>query len=108
MNCQIKNKKGKNRVLKFEGDLTVNNSVEIKGFLKKLFEDEGNFSIDHSSVSSFDFSYIQLLASFQFECEQQGKKLSFSGNIPQELKNAVSDSGFVNQFDFSKINEQGQ
>ena len=101
MNCQIISDKEQNRILKLEGELTVVNSAEVKGYLKKLMKDEGELVIDHSSAESFDFSYVQLLAAFQYECEHKGRQLSFCGETPHELIDAVCNSGFTNEFDFS-------
>ena len=84
----------------FDGSLTIENTGNIKSFLKEALIVSGDVLLNHNKAQEFDFSYLQLLSSAYKAYKLLNKKLSLADGSPEEFKNLVKNSGFTNTIDF--------
>ncbi len=75
-------------------ELTLNNIEAIFEVIKPDVEDKKNLLIKVNDVDNFDLSAIQLFESIKKSCNALGSKIVFEINLPEELADLISKSGF--------------
>lgn len=85
------------------GELTVQNILEIKNMISGAFQNYNTIVIDQTGAVQYDLSYIQLLISLKKSASVQGKIFQLLCNDKPEFKNSVLDAGYDYDSAFSKI-----
>lgn len=87
-------------VLTFEGQHTIEKALSVRESLLQAIEGEKNkILIDLSRLKKIDLSFLQLLYSAGLEAEANGKEISLTGEVPQQVKEAVFLAGFDKNLD---------
>ena len=85
---------GNRGVITLSNDLTLPHAEELKKIFIKALVDTDDVSIVMENVHDVDLSCLQMLCSAHRSAVRFKKKVSFSGNLPQALKDAVRAAGF--------------
>lgn len=85
--------------LPLKGDLTIQNAAELKKKLTSAFKNNTSIVIEHSDITRFDVTYIQMLYACCKKAEKEGKELK----ITFDDKEYVSD--FLQQLGIKENNE---
>jgi ABC-type transporter Mla MlaB component len=87
-------KSGKAGVLKFEGEVTVQQAEEIKDKLMQALGRVENIYVDISKVSEADLSLLQLMCSAHRTAVTMHKGFHISGPVPEYLRQLAEMAGF--------------
>ncbi|KJR40043.1 anti-sigma-factor antagonist [Candidatus Magnetoovum chiemensis] len=89
---QKKNKK--TGLLTLSGDLTIQNSMEIKKAIEDAIDNIEILQIDIEKSESIDLSFLQLICSAKKTLNIKKKQLEFTGLCPQSYTHVVEEAGF--------------
>ncbi|MBF0279433.1 MAG: STAS domain-containing protein [SAR324 cluster bacterium] len=85
---------GKRGVLKLEGELTMEQAVDIKETLLSALVQVEHLSLNLEEGTVFDLSFVQLLYSAYQTALSMNKSLTLRGACPADLKQIVKESGY--------------
>jgi anti-anti-sigma regulatory factor len=106
-----KNIPGRHTVVVMEGDLTVENAVELKEKLRAAIEKSESVVIQCNDSARIDISFLQLACAAYRTALDAGRNLKLSAAIPESLMRAVQSAGFayhpVWNFDSNRGKEMG-
>jgi ABC-type transporter Mla MlaB component len=83
--------------INLSGYLTVQNIGEILDNFKNASQELKNIEIIHHEVESIDLAYLQCLFALKTQIQNNQLKLSFSGNLNENIQHLISLSGLENQ-----------
>ncbi len=90
-----KDRPGQPTVIVMDGDLTVENAVELKNKLRAAIETSESVVIQCSDSARVDISFLQLACAAYRTALGAGRNLKFSSAIPGSLTRAVQSAGFA-------------
>ena len=88
-----KKSKVKKGTLVLSGELTIQNATSLKESLLDALNDVETCELDLTDVSQIDLAGIQVLFAAHKSALNRKKSLSFSGECPELLREAVVTSG---------------
>lgn len=88
-------KQGDSVVLKVRGELTVEYAKEFQVALIEGLRKSDKMLVDLENVAEADITCLQLLSSALSSCARLGKRISLSGNLPEQFRQLVNDAGFA-------------
>jgi anti-anti-sigma regulatory factor len=93
------NKKGspKPEVLKFCGDLTIENAQELHKNLVTALHNAKQLLVNFEDVTAIDLSFVQLLCSAHRTALRSDKEMKLASQRPEALKAAVREMGFIRE-----------
>ncbi len=68
------------KLLELNGELSIQNIKETKKLIEHALRNNANVTIDHSKVTEFDLSYVQLLVAAQKQALKDKKKIEIKDN----------------------------
>jgi anti-anti-sigma factor len=86
---------GDRTVVKFYGDLTVENAARMKALLMESIKARGHFSIDLAGIDSADVAGLQLLCAAHKAYRSGNNHSSFLEGASEAFKKVVRDSGYT-------------
>ena len=84
-----------NRMLTFEGDLTIEHADEIWRTFRDTLDDRKAVSLNLEKVTGVDASCLQLICAAHRACEADGRVFVFDGNVSESFAAAARNAGFV-------------
>ncbi|MDD5642731.1 MAG: STAS domain-containing protein [Syntrophales bacterium] len=96
----MKNKKKaspNHEVLKFAGDLTIDNAQELHRVLLAALDNATEISLTFAEVTAVDLSFVQLLCAAHRTAIRADKTLKLADPRPEVLKAAVRETGFIRE-----------
>lgn len=81
-------------VLKLCGDLTIENSEELKSLLMNLGEAPGCLCLDLSEAGAIDVAGLQILCSAHKAWLNSGKNVAYQGDTPKTIGEIAKEAGF--------------
>jgi len=82
-------------VVTFEGSQTIEKAEDVKkNLLSALKGKKKQILLDLSKIEKIDSSFLQLLYSANLEAVKKKKVISFTGEIPERVKEIMELSGF--------------
>ena len=89
-----KKKRSDNQTLSFGGDLSLRNAVSLKTKLDAVSFSCNTVGIHLKEVEILDITIIQILYSLIHELQSQGKEISLSIELSEDLQKVLSNAGF--------------
>ncbi|MBI4642436.1 MAG: STAS domain-containing protein [Deltaproteobacteria bacterium] len=96
----MKNKKkgsSKTEVLKFCGDLTIENAQELHKILLTALDKAEQLLLTFENVTATDLSFVQLLCSAHRTAVRSDKNMKLDSQRPEVLKAAVREMGLIRE-----------
>jgi anti-anti-sigma regulatory factor len=87
----------KTEILKFSGDLTIENVLELRNNLLNSLDKAEQLLLTFENVTATDLSFIQLLCSAHRTAVRSEKNLKLDNHRPDVLKAAVRETGFIRE-----------
>lgn len=87
----------KNEVVKFNGDLTIENAQELHRLLLAALDNHKEISLFFEEVTAVDLSFVQLLCAAHRTAVRADKILKLADPRPEVLKTAVRETGFIRE-----------
>ena len=92
-----KGKSEKEVTLIIQGELTLDNSEQLKNFLLENLDKYNHFVLKVNGVESIDLGAIQLIQRFIWDIKQQNKSFEAEIKIPEDYKLLFARAG-LNSF----------
>ncbi len=83
------------QIIKFAGDLTIENSQELHKILLTALNNANQLLVTFEGVTAADLSFMQLLCSAHRTAVRTDKHLELASPRPGVLKAAVQELGFI-------------
>ncbi|MBE9468751.1 MAG: STAS domain-containing protein [Bacteroidetes bacterium] len=87
------NKKNKSVNIQLQGNLTINNSNNIKNELIEALDNFNELTIAIKDVDAIDISVVQLIVSLNQTCKKKNKKINLSTCFSNETTELLEHSG---------------
>lgn len=87
----------KNEVLKFKGDLTIENAQELHRLLLAALDNLEEISLSFEEVTAVDLSFVQLICAAHRTAVRADKNLKLADPRPEVLKAVVRETGFLRE-----------
>ena len=84
-------------VLKFSGDLTIENTRELRQLLLAALDNLEEITLAFEDVTAVDLSFVQLLCAAHRTAVRADKIFQVAGSRPEILKAAVRETGFIRE-----------
>jgi anti-anti-sigma regulatory factor len=85
------------KVLNLEGNMGVERAAELKKELRTYLDSTKKLIIDLSRLKTADLSFLQLLYAVKLQAVNEGKELTFTGEISDKLGEVLISSGFCTE-----------
>ena len=85
---------GSERIINFEGDLTIENAGKVHETLAKPFGKDEHRIISVEKVGAVDLSCLQLFCSAHRAAVAEGARLSIEANRSGEFRSKTKEAGF--------------
>ncbi|MDT8411775.1 MAG: hypothetical protein RQ875_04875 [Vicingaceae bacterium] len=89
-----KRKKVRKVKVEIEGDLSIVNIYKVKKEIVSVFENFDIVDINLDKIINMDMSCVQLLLAVKMYYSSLDKEITLKINLPEELKNVITNSGF--------------
>ena len=83
------------KVITWEGSLSVEQAVELKGILMEALDSYAQVVVSVSMLEGVDLSILQLMRSCALEAHNRGKIFHLTGTVRKELSRNLLSSGFI-------------
>jgi anti-anti-sigma regulatory factor len=100
-------KRGKVRVLSFDGPLTLNDAKKIREALLKSLENTDDLRVDLNKVTKVDLSCLQLFCSAHRTVVKSRKHLKVSHPLPKVFETLAREAGFIRHMGCEWNSEDG-
>jgi len=77
-----------------QGDLSIDNAVDVKKQLQENLKKHKSFNVKVSNVDSLDLTFIQLLQRFVWDAQLQDKTVDVSFSLPDDITMLLKNAGF--------------
>ena len=95
MTDSVKEIPGQQTVIVVEGDLTVENAVELKKKLRAAIETSASVVIECNDSARIDISFLQLACAAYRTALESGRSLRLFSAIPVSQMRAIQSAGFA-------------
>ncbi len=92
-----KTEAGKEGVLAFSGDITMEHAQETKKTLLEAIHKVDILHLDLHEIESGDVSFVQLICAAHRECTEVGKQFLLQGGIGGSMEGLLKRAGYYNQ-----------
>ena len=81
------------RLVRLEGDLTVETSAQLKQLLVDALLSQGDLELELTNVTTIDVTALQLFWAAAQEAKRAGKAVSIRGPLPDSVNRSIAESG---------------
>jgi anti-anti-sigma regulatory factor len=75
------------------GDLTLPTAPELKKLFIKAISAKGDLTFRFDKVGDVDLSFVQILCATHRAVHEKGRKITFTGNVPESFTRLLEESG---------------
>lgn len=83
------------KMIAFDGDLTIQNAQEIKCILARIIGESDNMLMSFEKVGNVDLAVLQLLCSAHRTATVQKKTLQYTGTLSNAYRLALEEAGYL-------------
>ena len=92
----LKNQKKNLQTVRFEGDLSLKNSISLHKKVKSLKITTDHLNVHLNNVEKMNVTFIQILYALKAKLEGRGVSVEVDSTLSGELKNIIHNTGFRN------------
>jgi len=85
---------GKDKLVRFSGDLDIQRAGELRSTLLEALEMSEAVSLEFGECDKVDLSFVQMLCSAHRTAAKLHKLFRLNGSLPEEFLKAVEDAGY--------------